>query len=125
MGSASIKWKMKKMADSRELDVEYKWRGCCWSFLRKGRPPSLGNTLRVRRTHVCPLHTRMQENPRTCSESLHVVILECWSSVNWNGPLHEGYLCSFWERNVRKVRKVRFNKEGFRIFLKKLQDLIL
>jgi hypothetical protein len=25
MGSASVKSKMKKMADSRELDVEYKW----------------------------------------------------------------------------------------------------
>jgi CRISPR/Cas system-associated protein Csm6 len=24
MGSATIKWKMKKMTDSRELDVEYK-----------------------------------------------------------------------------------------------------
>jgi len=29
MGSASLKWKMKKMADSRELDVEYKWQGRC------------------------------------------------------------------------------------------------
>jgi len=55
-------------------------------------------------THVCPLHTRtnLQENPTTCRGSLHNVILECESSVNWNSQLPVGYSCSFWERNVKK-----------------------
>lgn len=101
--------------------------GCCGSFLRKGRPPSLGNTLRVRRDPFCPLHTRrnLQENPTTCRESLQNVILECESSVNWKSQLPKGYSCSSWERNVKKVRKVIFFEEGFRFFWKKLQDLIL
>jgi hypothetical protein len=32
MGSATIKWKMKKMTDSRELDVEYRWLWMLWKL---------------------------------------------------------------------------------------------
>jgi hypothetical protein len=73
------------------------------------------------RTHVCPLHSRtnLQENPTTCKESLHNIILECESSVNWNSQLPEGYSCSFWERNVKKRKEsIFFLWGGFPVPLK-------
>ncbi len=78
---------MKKMTDSRELDVEYKMAvDAVKAFLEREGRQVWATRCVSGGTHVCPLHTgtNLQENPTTYRESLHNVILECESSVNWS-----------------------------------------